>query len=137
MKKGILALGGMIALALPVAADGETAAVMRGGDDYEISFVLRTFNGEPIALKRFRFKKLDVTCDGGTVVEVRGRIRSIPVNDRNRFRAVLRRGAKVVRVKGKVSGDLDTVRGTIRARGDFGPKAQNCDSGRVRWRAEA
>ena len=136
MKTGILALGGVIALALPVAANGETAAVMRGGDDYKISFVLRTFNGEPTELKRFRFRKLNVTCDGGTVIEVRGRIRSIPINDRNKFRTVLRRGAKVVRVKGKVSGDLDTVRGVIRARGDYGPTAQNCDSGRVRWRAQ-
>ena len=136
MKKGILAVGAIIGLlAVPVAASGDSAATLRGGDDFEISFVLKTLNGEPTELRRFRFKKLNVTCDGGTVIEVRGRIRRIPINDRNRFRSVLRRGSKVVRVKGRVSGDLDTVRGTIRARGDFGLTAQNCDSGRVRWRA--
>lgn len=135
MKKGILALGGVsVLLALPVAANGDSAAAMRGGDDYEISFTLKTFNGEPTELRRFKFKKLDALCDDGAVVEVRGRIPSLAVNDRNKFREVLRRGPKVVRVKGKVSGDLDTVKGTIRARGDFDP-AENCDSGVVRWRA--
>jgi hypothetical protein len=135
MKKGILAVGAIIGLlALPVAASGNSAA-LRGGDDFEISFILKTFNGEPTELRRFRFRKLNATCEGGITIEVRGRIPSIRVNDRNRFRAVLRRGAKVVRVKGKVSGDLDTVRGVIRARGDYGLEAQNCDTGRVRWRA--
>ena len=134
MRKGILVLGGLaVMLALPVAASGGSAAIARGGDDYEIRFTLKTFNGEPTELRRFRFKKLDAFCDGGVVVEVRGRIRSIAVNDRNRFREVLRRDGKRVRVKGKVSGDLQRVRGTIRARGDF-DTAQNCDSGRIRWR---
>ena len=135
MKKGILALGGVsLLLALPVAANG-ASAVMRGGDDFEIRFTLKTFNGEPTELKRFRFTKLDARCDAGAVVEVRGRIPSIPINERNKFRSVLRRDSKVVRVKGRVSGDLDTVRGRIRARGDF-PPALNCDSGVVRWKAE-
>lgn len=137
MKKGILALGAVgLLLSVPVVASGASSAAMRGGDNYEIRFVLKAFDGEPTELRRFRFKKLNATCEGGSVIEVRGRIPSIPVNDRNKFRAVLRRGGKVVRVKGRVSGDLDTVRGRIRARGDFGPEAQNCDSGVVRWKAE-
>ena len=70
---------------------------------------------------------------------MRGQFPRIDVNDERRFRDSIRDEDEghVVRVKGRVSRDLDTVRGRIRARGDFGPTAQNCDSGRVRWRATA
>ena len=97
--------------------------------------MLKTFNGEPTELRRFRFSKLNGTCDDGVTVEIRGRIRSIEINDRNRFGETLRRNGRTVRVKGKVSGDLDTVRGIIRAKGDFPPDGENCGTGRVRWKA--
>jgi len=136
MKKGILALAGVaLLLAVPVAASGDTAKV-RGGDNFEIRFTLKSVNGEPTALRRFRFSKLDAECNGGaTIIQVRGKIRKLEVNNRNRFSETLRRSGKKVRVKGKVSGDLETVRGTIRARGDFSDANQNCDSGIVRWKA--
>ena len=135
MKRGILALVGVgAALAIPVAAGGGASAA-QGGDDFQISFTLKSFNGEPRALKNFRFSKLNGTCDGGIAVEMRGKLRSIEVNDRNRFSDLIRREGRKVRVKGKVSGDLERVRGTIRATGDFPPDGDNCDSGRVRWRA--
>jgi hypothetical protein len=133
MKKGILALAVASALlALPVAASGD-ALRAQGGDDFEIRFTLKSRGGEPTALKNFRFSKLDTPCFSGAVVQARGRLPFIKVNDRNKFSDSLRRGGKRVRVKGRVSGDLGTVRGTIRAQGNFGPGAQNCDSGKVRW----
>lgn len=139
MKKGILAFAGVTAmLVLPVVATGSSggaAAKARGGDDFRISFTLQTFEGEAKALKNFEFSRLDATCVGGTVVDVRGKFPFIKVNDRNRFSDSVNRPSKRVRVKGRVSGDLDSVRGTIRAQGDFGPAAQGCDSGRVRWNA--
>jgi hypothetical protein len=133
MKKGILALALASALlALPVAASGD-ALRTQGRDDFQIRFTLKSRGGEPVALKRFRFSRLDTPCPSGTVVQARGRLPFIKVNDRNRFSDSLKRGRRKVRVKGKVSGDLDVVRGTIRAQGFFGPGAANCDSGRVRW----
>lgn len=139
MKKGTFALAGVTAmLVLPVAATGSSsgaAAKAQGGDNFRISFTLQTKDGEPTALKDFRFSRLDAECDGGRFVDVRGQLPLIKVNDRNRFSDSLRRPNKRVRVKGRVSGDLDTVRGRIRAQGDFAPTAQNCDSGKVPWRA--
>jgi hypothetical protein len=135
MKRGILALGGlMLLLALPVAAEGDSGDSVRAlrGDNFRISFALKSRDGEPTAIRRFKFSKLTAECAAGATVEVRGRIRFIEVHDNNRFSESLRRQGKKVRVKGKVSNDLDTVRGTIRARGAFG-QATSCDSGEVRW----
>lgn len=140
MRKGIVAVVSLAALmAVPLSASGKAgpagAEALRGaGGAFEISFTLKSRGGEPVALRRFRFSKLEVTCAGGATVQVRGRIRRIPVNDRNRFSKTVRRGDKRVKVRGRVSGDLERVRGTIRARGAFGT-ATSCDSGRVRWRA--
>lgn len=135
MKKGIIALAGVTALlALPVAASGDTARAL-GGDDFTIRFTLQmSSDGDPVALKRFRFTKLDAVCNGGaTTIQVRGKIRRIEVNNRNRFSETLRRSGKKVTVKGRVRGGGRTVRGTIRARGDFSDANQNCDSGTVPW----
>jgi hypothetical protein len=140
MRKGIVAVLSLAALLLvPLSANGKAGSTgaesLRGaGGAFEISFTLKSRDGEPIALRRFRFSHLEATCAGGATVQVRGRIRRIPVNDRNRFSKTVRRDGKRVKVRGRVSGDLDTVRGTIRARGAFGT-ATSCDSGRVRWRA--
>jgi hypothetical protein len=134
MKKGILALAVVSAvLAVPVTASGDAFRAAQGRDDFRISFTLKSRGGEPVALKRFKFTRLDTPCPSGTIVQARGRIPFIKVNDRNRFSDSLNRARRKVRVKGKVSGDLNTVRGTIRAQGFFGPGASNCDSGRVRW----
>ncbi len=133
MKKGILALAMASALlALPVAASGD-ALRGQGADDFQIRFTLKSRGGEPTALKRFRFSKLDTPCATGQLIQARGRLPFIEVNDRNRFSDSLRRAGRRVRVKGRVSGDLDVVRGTIRAQGNFSPTARNCDSGKVRW----
>lgn len=133
MKKGILALAMASALlALPVAASGD-ALRAQGGDDFQIRFTLKSRDGEPTALKRFKFSKLDTPCATGQLIQARGRLPFIDVNDRNRFSDSVRRAGRKVRVKGRVSGDLDVVRGTIRAQGRFSPTARNCDSGKVRW----
>jgi hypothetical protein len=135
MKRGILAFGGLtLLLALPVAAEGDSGDSVRAlrGDNFHISFALKSRDGEPTAIRRFKFSQLTAECAGGATVEVRGRIRFIEVHDNNRFSEALRRQGRKVRVKGKVSNDLDTVRGTIRARGTFG-QATSCDSGEVRW----
>ena len=142
MKKGMLGAGGMAALiALSLAASGtatgngsSTTALRGAGGAFEINFTLRSRDGEPIALKRFRFSNLEAPCDGGQEATVRGRIRTIPINNRNRFSKTVRRNGKQVRVKGRVTNDLDKVLGTIRVQGDFGT-AVNCDSGRVHWEA--
>jgi hypothetical protein len=133
MKKGILALAVASAvLALPVAAAGD-ALRGQGPDDFQIRFTLKSRGGEPTAIKNFRFSKLDTPCATGQLIQARGKFPFIKVNDRNRFSDSLRRAGRKARVKGRVSGDLDTVRGTIRVQGRFGPAARNCDSGRERW----
>jgi hypothetical protein len=134
MKRGFLALAGLaILLALPVSASGGSGDSVRAqrGDNFRISFTLKSRDGEPTAIRRFKFSKLTAECSGATI-EVRGRIRLIDVHDNNRFSETVRRENKKVRVRGKVSNDLDTVRGTIRARGAFG-QATSCDTGEVRW----
>jgi hypothetical protein len=130
--------GIVAALAVPAAAtagDGaaDAAAKAQRGGQLNIKFVLNSRDGEPVALKRFRFENLRATC-ADDIVNVSGKIRTIPVNDRNRFRKTVRRNGKLVKVRGRVSNDLDRVRGTIRARGDFAG-AENCDSSRVHWSA--
>jgi hypothetical protein len=135
MKRGILALGGLtVLLALPVGATGNSGDSVRAlrGDNFEISFTLKSRNGEPTAIRRFKFSKLTAKCAAGATVEVRGKLPFIEVHRNNRFSETLRRQGKKVKVTGKVSNDLDTVRGTIRARGAFG-QATSCDSGEVRW----
>jgi hypothetical protein len=135
MKRGIFALGGLtLLLALPVTASGDSADSARAlrGDNFEISFTLKSRNGEPTAIRRFKFSKLTAECAEAATIEVRGRIPFIEVHSNNRFSETLRRPGRKVKVKGKVSRDLDTVRGTIRARGTFG-QATSCDSGEVRW----
>ncbi len=137
MKKGILALAGLTTvLALPVAAIGDAGSSTEAlrGQAFRISFTLKSFEGEPRALKNFRFSKLEAACDDDATVNVRGRLPYIKVNDRNRFSKTLRRSGRKVRVKGRVRDNLSSVRGAIRAQGDFGT-ALNCDSGRVPWRA--
>ena len=137
MKRGILALGGLtILLALPVGASGDSGDSTRAlrGDDFEISFTLKSRNGEPTAIRKFKFSKLTAECAEGATVEVRGKLPFIEVHSNNKFSETLRREGRKVKVTGKVSNDLDTVRGTIRARGTFG-QATSCDSGEVRWAA--
>ena len=140
MKRATLALAGTIAVfALPVAATGATSAdsaakAQRGGQDLVIKFTLRSRGGEATKIKRFRWNNLTLECNGGVTVDTEGLIREMEVNDRNRFRGSVNRDGRRVKVRGRVSGDLDTVRGTIRARGPFAG-ATGCDSGRVRWKA--
>ena len=111
---------------------GAAASEAQRGGGLLIRFRLNSRNGEPVAIKRFRFKRLSAECNGGQVVNVAGKIPSIRVKDNNRFSKTLRRATKSVRVRGKVSGDLDTVRGKIRARGAYAG-ATGCDSGAVGW----
>jgi hypothetical protein len=132
------ALGGIAVaaalLALPMAATGQAA---RGGDDFVLAMTLEVSpEGEPTKIERFRFRKLDATCDGDIVTEVRGRMGNMQVNDRNRFHKSVERNGLTMRVRGVVSGDLERMRGRIRVRGDVNSTLQNCDSGRVFWRAE-
>ena len=141
MKRTTLALAGVLAvLALPIGASGAggdsatATKALRGGQELKIRFTLRTNDGEPVRLARFRFNNLLVNCDDLVQVNVDGKIRSLPVNDRNRFSETLRRPGKKVRVKGRVSNDLKRVVGRIRGEGNFSG-GRNCDSGWVRWRA--
>jgi hypothetical protein len=128
MKRGILALAALAAvLVLPTAASGGQT-----GDNYRISLTLKTFNGEVTEVKHFRFSKLNATCAGGVTREVRGRIRSMAVNDNDRFSETVRRNGKQIRVKGQVGNDNETVSGLIRAKGDF-RNGESCRTGRVNW----
>lgn len=137
-RAGLLAVAAALALALPTATSGAAGdpatTAARGGDDLTITFILRSKDGRATAIKRFRWQNLTTTCDGPVEVDVNGSIRKMRVNKRNRFRKTLTRPDGQVKVKGKVSGDLARVRGTIRAQGDFGGQT-GCDSGKVRWRA--
>ena len=92
MKRGILAFGGLtLLLALPVAAEGDSGDSVRAlrGDNFHISFALKSRDGEPTAIRRFKFSQLTAECAGGATVEVRGRIRFIEVHDNRRFSEAL------------------------------------------------
>lgn len=137
MKRALLALAGLVGLlALPVGATGQSGGAEEAlrGSDFEVSLELKVRNGEAVAIRDFRYKRLLASCDGDVIARVRGQFPYMKVNDRRRFRDSIREDGQIVRVRGRVSRDLDAVRGRIRARGDFGPQAQDCDSGRVRWR---
>ncbi len=145
--KRILTLAAVVAVAaIPAASSGaaETTsvaaskaghAVKRGGQDLEIKFTIRTLNGKPVKIRRYRFEKLTAQCNGGAV-NVRGNIPRMNVNDNGKFDGVAkaRRGSGKVFVVGEVNRRGTKANGTIRAKGRFSP-ATGCDSGRVRWSA--
>jgi hypothetical protein len=125
-----LAVAGTPAGATTQSVDSAAAAAAKGAR-LQIRMIVVTQGSVPVAVKRFRFRGLLVSCAGGDTVRVRGRIRRMNVNN-NHFGRTIRRPGKKIHVEGRFRRGGTVVRGKIRARGNF--RAQHgCDSGVVRW----
>ena len=127
------ALTPAISTADPASRDGQSAN--RGGQDLQLTFVVRSVNGEPTKIRKFRFENLTAACNQGGPVDVRGQLDTMRVNDAGKFDGNARKDGGKVHVEGVVKNGGDVVKGTIRASGKFLP-ARGCDSGRVEWKAE-
>lgn len=141
MKRTLTLLGVAALLAVPtVAGAGELAtdadAVQARGKSPNLSvrFILRSVNGKPVELRRFRFLRLEAECRGGSVVRVKGKVSKIKLKNHKRFKHVIKRKKKTVRIQGRVRGGGARVTGFLRAQGKFSGQ-RGCDSGKVRWKA--
>jgi hypothetical protein len=115
------------------AGTAAQTATSRGGQDLEIPFVVRSIDGKPVEIRRFRFKHFTVSCADGGPVDLRGRIGSMRVNDAGRFDGNVNKGDGKVHVEGDVRRSGKVV-GVLKATGEFG-NAKGCDT-KVNWLAE-
>ncbi|HEY8465365.1 MAG TPA: hypothetical protein VIL04_01020 [Solirubrobacterales bacterium] len=140
MKRSLTLLGLALLLAAPtLASAGEAPTAARGAEakgspQLSVRFILRTVNGKPVELRRFRFLRLEATCKGGTSVRIKGKVSRIKVKGNKTFRHIIKRKGKSVRIEGRVRGGGSRVTGFLRAKGKFGGQT-GCDSGKVRWKA--
>jgi hypothetical protein len=139
MKRILMAAVLVVAAVLPATSsagamrDGQAAE--RGGQDLSISFTLRSVDGVPAEVRKFKFKNLTATCNVGGPIDVNGNIGgSMAINNKGKFDGKVTNGDAKVVVEGEVKRGGAKVKGTIKAKGDF-PPAQGCNSGRVKWEA--
>lgn len=141
--KRIITLATAVAIAaIPATAnaagtsDAAGKALARGGQDLSITFVIKTLDGKPVEIDKFKFSNLTATCDGGaTMIDVKGSIGTMKVNDKGKFDGNAKKGGGKVHVEGDSNSKGTKVKGTIRAKGMLG-NASGCDSGKVKWVAK-
>jgi len=140
MKRTLMVAVVVAAAVLPATSNAGTSvrgsdSAGRGGQDLAIQFTVRSFNGKPTEIKKFKFENLTATCNVGGPVDVKGKIGgSMSINDKGEFDGKVSDGAAKVLVEGDVKRGGAKVKGTIRAKGDFNA-GQGCDSGKVKWEA--
>ena len=136
--KRIVMIGAIVAAAaLPATSTAGGSAkesASRGGEGLEITFTIRSVNGEATQIRRFRFKNFTVNCAEGGPVDVRGRIRRMKINDQGNFDGTLREAGGKIHVEGDVKGGGRRVKGTLKATGKFAP-AEGCNT-KVAWEAK-
>jgi hypothetical protein len=121
----------LCAVAVPAAADARDASVeptaTAKGGNFHVAFRVIEQGGDPVAVKRLRFRRLPVDCNEGSFF-LRGRIPGrFRVNDRDRFHAIATdpNGGEV-KVNGEFKDNDRKVVGRVKASGDFGTNANNC-----------
>lgn len=139
MRRSLILVTLTALLAVPtLASAGEQKAASgpkaTGSPDLTVSFVLRTVNGKPTELRKFKFSKLQATCKKETVVLIKGKVSRIKVKANKTFRHIIKRKGKSVRIEGRVRNRGAKVTGFFRAKGKFSGQ-KGCDSGKVRWTA--
>jgi hypothetical protein len=137
MKKGlIIAALAAMAVAMPATSSADSAekSSARGGTDLRIKFILESVGNDPKAIKNFKFKHFTVTCAVGGPVEVKGEISQMKVNNNGKFAGNAKKGDAKVHVEGEVKQNGNKVVGFLKAKGDFGGGAENCNT-KVNWEA--
>jgi len=138
MKRLILLGATAAAVALPATSTADSPSELtslRGGQDLEIEFTLRSRNGEPTQVRQFKFRKFTVSCAGGDTVQVRGSVPRMKVNDAGKFDGNARNGdGGKVHIEGDVKDGGNKVVGTLKATGRFAP-AKQCNT-KVGWKAK-
>ena len=137
MKKGlIVAAFAAAAVAMPATSSADSAqkSTAKGGPDLSITFILESVGNDPKKVKDFKFKNFTVTCAVGGPVEVKGSIPKMGVNDKGKFDGSAKKGDAKVLVDGEVKQNGNKVVGTLKAKGDFGGGAEDCNT-KVNWEA--
>jgi hypothetical protein len=147
MHRTAVAAALALALAVPAAAtaaddsySASSAASASGAPappSLSVSFTVRTLNGKPVKIKRFKANGIPLTCSDGTSGTTTEPIRfgkDMKVNKKRKFHGKRRLGPSTFIVKGKVR-RKGRARGTLRL---SGPSATTpgvtCDSGHLTWR---
>jgi hypothetical protein len=135
--KRILIIAALGASAIVPGTSGadtaERTAASHGGQDLEIPFVVRSIDGKPVEIRRFRFKHFTVSCSVGGPVDLKGRIGSMRVNEAGKFDGNVKKGDGKVHVEGDVKRSGKVV-GVLKATGKFG-SAEGCNT-KVNWLAD-
>lgn len=137
MKKGlIVAALAATAVAMPATSSADSAqkSTAKGGTDLSITFTLVSVGNKPKAVEDFKFKNFTVTCAVGGPVEVKGSINEMGVNNNGKFDGTAKKGDAKVLVDGEVKQNGRKVVGTLKAKGDFGGGAEDCNT-KVGWEA--
>ena len=140
MKRIVIGSGVIATLVLAAVALADTrnyhGRVDGGG---RLNFVAKVRDGDAVKIKEFVFRRVPMECDDGpsTVGDVGSPPPPMRIRDQNRFRGSFTSpsGRKHLRIRGRLTDGEQRARGRLRAWGDFGGSATNCDTGRVRWRA--
>jgi hypothetical protein len=135
MKRTIITAAAVALLAAPAIAsaglstDTSPASSARGGQ-LSIGFEVFREGNQPVGVDNFNVKRLRIDCRQGTrllnfTLNVPGDP-YFPVNDRDRFRATGENANSAVRITGEFVTNRK-VEGRIKAEGDFGRGAKNCE----------
>jgi hypothetical protein len=131
---GAVALGiGTIGVG-PASAERQTVSPMAAASGLQVHFYVRTLNGRPVAIKRFRFEGLLASCHPGTItLHSTSPLPPMPVNRRHRFHGDFRfHHRRRLVVKGKIVRGGKRAYGSLRASGNFGSH-KRCRTGAQRW----
>jgi hypothetical protein len=141
------------ALAVPSAAISSTqgfshsAEAKRGDDDFRLFFRVVTKNGHPKLVKNFEYRRVDLTCETGGPLVVKGsgfgtaqsgpngpaRVQNGEFSKRYVSEAE-GGGEGSFKITGKFKNHNTEIRGTINVKGDFDSvPASGCKSGDIKY----
>jgi opacity protein-like surface antigen len=131
MKRFIVVPLLIAALAAPAVASAFDASVEPAesakGGGFSVRFEVIKQGNDPVAVKRFKFRRLPVECTGGSFL-LKGKVGGkLPVNNNGRFgaTAIAPEGGEV-KVNGEFVNNNQKVKGRVKATGDF-EGIDNCE----------
>lgn len=118
-----------------------TSAKAKGERPPAVDFIAIYVNGRPDEVKKFRFRRVVMTCAVGGQFKTKSEpphFGPFNVNDEGRFGGVDRHAGPTGDVTVVIRGDFvapHRVRGTLKINGDYGDGYEDCASGVVDWKA--
>lgn len=140
-----LAIGVLALLApSPAVSSSEsysTSTTAKRGE-FWIGFDAIYVNGKPDAVRKFRFRRVVMTCTVGgsfTTKSEPPHFGPFNVNDQGKFGRAFRNAGPSGDVTVVIRGDFVTkhkVEGTLKINGDYPPEYSDCASGKLAWEAK-